>query len=661
MLNIDALRESTSRFSVMVAGHPWSNDTTRAEQSIVRSDGVSVTITTYCDPATGLVVEEERLVFPDSPAIEWVLRLRNEGESDTPLLSEILPLDMVIERPAASVTLPLRTQFTSAGHYIQQKSDFVLHYMRGGVATTEDYQPLQQPLGESGAATFDFGAGSGRSSDPYLPFFNLQYDDAAGMIVAVGWSGQWHAWFDMEQPHALRLRAGMETTSLVLHPGEEIRTPRIVLLPWEGDRIDSHNQWRRFIARYHTLPLRGEQPQPQTWTNTWFSFNQGFDVNEENQKESMTAASRMGVETLVVDAGWFECRERWWDGAGSWVPRDDTFPRGIRPLTEHGRREGIDFGLWFEPERVYEGTRLWHEHPEWLLTTPEWPEGPNRLLNIGLPEAQEWFIDLVGGYVEQGMRWFRHDYNINPLPFWRGADAADRQGMTEIRYNEGLYRIYDEIHRRYPDILIEGCSSGGRRMDLETASRNHGYWATDMMCGTPEPMQAHIWGFNQYLLPHLHNTCLQTSNMPLADTPDNRYRFFSFLGGAPVICFDTRAPEVNLALGKQWLDLFKQIRHFTLGDYYPLTDYSLSLDTWAASQFYRPDLNEGIVAVFRRPESPYSTAEFHLRGLQPETTYQITELFTAGKLTLTGRELMESFEISLPQRPDVAIYRYHRC
>ncbi|OPZ26918.1 MAG: Alpha-galactosidase [Lentisphaerae bacterium ADurb.BinA184] len=405
-----------------------------------------------------------------------------------------------------------------------------------------------------------------------------------------------------------------------------------------------------------------------TWANTWFTFNCGYEVNEQNQCESIAGAASLGLEYLVADAGWYECAHPyWWDGVGSWVPRADAFPNGFAPVAARGAQGGVGFGLWFEPERAALTSRLARQHPEWMLgatrdhTAMAATVGVRHvslLVDLGLREVQDWLIGLVDTYVAQGMRWFRHDFNLDPLDLWRAADPPRRRGITEIRYIEGLYRILDEIHRRHPGLYIEGCASGGRRIDLETISRNHGYWATDMMCGTPEPMQAHVWGFNHYLLANWHNTVLQTPNAPVADTPANRYAFFSFLGGAPCLAFDLRSPQLDTVLGRRWLELFRQIRHLFMGDFYPLTACSLAPDRWLASQFHRPDLDEGVVVAFRRPHSPDGHARFPLGGLRPEGRYRLLDCLGGGETAVAGRELAAGLSVGLPDRPAVAILRY---
>jgi len=80
--------------------------------------------------------------------------------------------------------------------------------------------------------------------------------------------------------------------------------------------------------------------------------------------------------------------------------------------------------------------------------------------------------------------------------------------------------------------------------------------------------------------------------------------------------------------------------YMLVGDFYPLTSYSLQRDRWIAWQFDQPEKGEGVVQAFRRPESPYESARFKLHGLEESATYAV-ENFDGGTGTLTGKELME--------------------
>ena len=113
--------------------------------------------------------------------------------------------------------------------------------------------------------------------------------------------------------------------------------------------------------------------------------------------------------------------------------------------------------LWFEPERVHQGSWLFEKHPEWLLG-----KGGDRLLNLGNPEARKWLTDHIDKFLtEQGIDLYRQDFNFDPLGIWRESDAVDRQGIAEIRHVEGYLAFWDELRHRHPGLLIDSCAPAG--------------------------------------------------------------------------------------------------------------------------------------------------------------------------------------------------------
>ncbi len=580
------------------------------------------------DPETGLKVTWETTRYDDCPAVEWVLHFENTGDAPAPVLEDVQALDVTLRRAGGP------------------REAFVLHGARGGVCTPEDFQPIRTLLGSGESASL--AASGGRSSNKNLPFFNVDCG-GRGLVVAVGWSGQCQARFDVDSRGYLRLRAGMDRTRIALRPGERIRSPRIVVVAWEGDRLRGHNFLRRFIYRHKTPLVAGCKPLPGVQCNTWFPVgDNGNLATAENQVELLEAYAPLGIEYMVMDAGWFE--GLWPTGVGNWTVRPDAFPRGLKPVGEAAERAGIRFGMWFEPERVCEGTKLDREHPQWLLRVGD---NPTKLLNLGLPEVQEWFLDMVCRYVDEvPLGYFRHDFNMNPLPYWQAADGPDRAGMTEIRYVEGLYRIWDELHRRYPGMLIEGCASGGRRIDLESISRCHTYWKSDLY-GDFTANQGHVYGASLYLPGNYLNT-------PISDLSKDPYGFRSQLGGALCLAWDPRRKGFPMDRAAERIEQFKSLRHLAVGDFYPLMDPSVDPMHWTGYQFHRDDLGEGMVLLFRRPRSPYPAVQIRLRGLEPESDYELTDVDKNEPRTLTGRALSEPMRIELDQRPGSVLLRYRR-
>jgi alpha-galactosidase len=183
---------------------------------------------TYIDPATGLQVECECTLFEDFPSIEWLLRVRNTSTQETPVLANLQAID---------------TALTGATHW-------KLHRARGSSADKDDFAPMVDDL--TPGKTVHLAPVGGRSSNTVaLPFFNLQTDNG-GVAFAIGWSGQWAADFWVEEGNTLRLRSGMERTHLKLHPGEAIRTPRILLMFWQGD--DEFVGFNRFAPVFVATP-----------------------------------------------------------------------------------------------------------------------------------------------------------------------------------------------------------------------------------------------------------------------------------------------------------------------------------------------------------------------------------------------------------------------
>lgn len=651
LLHSDVNLATTPPFSFYYGGRPsrellagWKR--TVAER--VNGDGRRQCEVTYTDPETRLELVSNVTLYDEEPAAEWMIVLRNKGEQDTPILERIQPLDLQLE--------------------MAKGGELVLHYANGSTCSPTDYQPFDQPLKPE--SEFVLQPVGGRSSNGRLPFFNLDWG-TGGLVAAIGWSGQWQCRINRDAGKGVTLAAGQQTTRFVLHPGESVRTPRILLVGWSGDRLRGHNGLRRLIYRYHTPLLAGERPLPPVQCNTWFPVgDDGGKASEQNQIELLEAYRELGIEYLVMDAGWYGDTPNWAENTGTWRPRRDTFPQGLKPVGDAAQRCGIRFGLWFEPERVVRGTQLDQSHPEWLLKVDE---SGDRLLNLGSPEAQQWFIDLVSQYVDDvPLGYFRHDFNIDPLPFWLKADPPDRQGITEIRYIEGLYRVWDTLRAKYPNLLMEGCASGGRRIDLESIGRFHTYWKTDLY-GNLLANQSHVWGMNLYLPAHLFNTPLfdLTSN-PLYspsvavdagafDLRTDPYAFHSLIGGALCTGWDPREEGFDRELAAARIREFKAVRHLTSGDFYPLLPYTLEADQWIGYQFHRDDLDDGLVLAFRREKSAYASVDVALRGLRPQQTYELTCSDDSQSRRATGAELAHRLRIAIDRCPGSVLIRYKRA
>jgi alpha-galactosidase len=606
---------------------------------------------TYTDPETGLIVRATLTAFPDFPAVEWVLEFENPGTAATPILEDIRPLDTLWRSPGG---------------------DPVIHYARGATCSMDDYEPLRRVLNAKGR--LDVQPGGGRSSSDYLPFFNLEWK-GGGVVVGIGWSGEWAASFIHDTGPEFRARAGMALTHLKLEPGERIRTPRILTLFWEGgDRLRGHNLLRRFLLRHHHPPA-GRMPLCHA---SWGGSS--AEVHLANIRVMLE--QKLPADYYWIDAEWFGTG-KWHKNPGDWRVKQDLYPQGFKPISDTLHKASRKFLLWFEPERVCEGTPWDREHPEWLLQVPKakrvynwgasqadpaWVRNESfrnqivdndRLFNLGVPEARRFFTDYLSARIDEfGIDCFRHDANIAPLEFWRAADAPDRQGITEIRWVTGLYAFWDELLRRHPGLVIDNCASGGRRIDLESLDRTLPLYRTDF-AENSIAHQCHSLG----LMLWVPQNATSAGGLIGADN----YRVRSAMSsGMEYGLFDRPGPPKSLAgipfdQIRRTLEQYRSIQKYYYGDYYPLTHYSQAADAWMAYQLDLPESGEGLVVALKRPASPFPRAAFQLRGLDRDASYEVRNLDGGPPSAAGGAELLDrGLEVTLPGKPDSALLHYRR-
>jgi alpha-galactosidase len=224
--------------------------------------------------------------------------------------------------------------------------------------------------------------------------------------------------------------------------------------------------------------------------------------------------------------------------------------------------------------------------------------------------------------------------------------------MTEIRYVEGHYEMWDELRARHPGLLIDNCASGGRRIDIETCSRSVPLWRSDTSCsaGHPEWNQSQTWGLSLYI--PLHTAC--------GWTPEP-YDFRSSATGGAVCQWDYLNPAFPMDLAKATIAEIRANQPYWYGDFYPLTPCSTTTDHWIAYQFHRPDLDARIALAFRRKDSIYPAITMTLHGLRSDGQYKVEFIGDNRHITtkqMTGKELMSDYELRLAKKGSSLLIRY---
>jgi alpha-galactosidase len=598
----------------------------------------------FHDDESGVTCRLEARQFAEFTAVEWIAYFSNESEGDSPVLEDVRALDL-----AWLASAPAR-----------------LHAAKGSDERPDDFQPVVEDLStiRSDFRTVRLESGDvGRSSISNLPFMNIETGDE-GLVVAIGWTGQWSAEIGREPATgAIRVQAGMDGIHLRLQPGESIRTPRILLMPWQGEPIDGNNLLRRYLLAHCVPQVNGRPLEAPSCLATWG----GQPTPQHQACISRLAEQDLKFDCYWVDAGWYgtattPCPDvfsgEWWK-CGDWRVNPLYHEGGLTPLSASIHAAGMKFLLWIDMESASQGVPLTREHPEWFLSRTSGPrqENDGLLLNLGHPEALAYAIETVSELIRNhGVDWYRQDFNLfRPIDCWNTHDAPDRQGITQIRHIEGLYAFWDELRRRFPDLLIDNCASGGRRIDLETLSRSIPLWRSDYGCfaeAEADGLQVHAAGLACWV-PISSGGCV----CPPGDT----YYFRSNLSAALVeggFCNDVSTFEAFLAgtddypwaWYRRMLDEYYSARPLFYGDVYPLTSITTLPDAWLAYQLHRPDLDQGLILAFRRAQSPHPDAVFRLKGLDPSQCYRFIDadsgqyyIFPAATLAETG------LTVSLPE------------
>ncbi|MGA9473475.1 MAG: alpha-galactosidase [Terriglobales bacterium] len=634
-------------------------------------DGRTEHVVTWTDPKTGFEVRVRALEFADSPVVEWTAYFKNDGNVDAPILEYVQALD--ISFPVSGEGIP------------------AILYSKGcGVMDTYALQKKSLNQLES----FQISSTSGGKTVDTIPFFDI-HTAGHGLIGALGWPGTWAINFSRATEAAIAVSAGMGAMHLSLHPGEEIRTPEVLLLPWDGDDIDAHNVLRRHILKYHTPQYDGKPVVLPVSHLGWGGMKTSTSLRLIDQ----ITKENIGFENFWMDAGWYGTdrpvdefqifgKEDWFLHAGNWrvneVPHPDG--KGLRPISDAAHAKGMKFLLWFEPERAVVGTPLTVQHPDWFIgeVTTHFegntarPLVKFRMFDFGNPAARQFMIDSISDLIDkEGIDVYRQDCNFALAPFWEQADTSDRQGITQIRYAEGLLAFWDGLRRRHPQLVLDIV----QRADLETISRAVDLSRADYpVSPDADPIGAQVSTEGlAYWRPHF-GTLLQVR-------PNDTYHFRS--GMAPGLAFalfnvagypNQVGNFIPADFPYDWMRnmvaQLKLVRPYYYGDYYPLLPCSLNSDCytdpskersaafeWAAWQFNRPELGDGMIQAFRRDEDTETTKNLVLRGLDPAATYEVTDLDTKAAKRISGKDLMHSglpVEIATKRSAVIILYKKAR-
>lgn len=577
--------------------------------------------------------------YDDSDCIEWYMELQNITEYDSPIISDvdIARLQIAFDEKSS----PIFIDYNGSN---EQMCDFMER-------RTQLFHNARRLLRCEG----------GRASSITMPYFNLLLEDR-GYTFAIGWSGQWQA--EMLRPGDVGLvliTAGMENASFRLHAGEKVTLPRMLAQHTYGTEAEVFNAYRRFALK-HVVPQKNGKPiQAPICLGSWG----GAGTAKHLERISKVQEYDLKHEIYWIDAGWYgnvelgnnESDGSWYRnaGIGDWQPSEFLYPNGMTEISKAAHKAGLGFLLWFEPERsVCENSRV-NKHPDWYIGPRK--KGGDVMLDLGHPEALKWITGVMADAIrENNMRVLRIDFNYGPLKFWNYADAPDRKGISELRYVAGFYKMWDDLLKEFPELIIDNCASGGRRLDYEALRRSIPLFRTDYACfghlAKPSATQLQTYYLARFVPVNSTSTFIADGDI---------YRFRSAMSAGINVDVDLESGDRALyALCNQAIDEEKRFRNYTCGNMWPLTGCSPSDQDWMAYQLHLSEEDKGVIVAYRRDACQISRMDIQLQEINEAFTYSMHDVDEGALSDVSGSELQRGWPLVIPSKRSCRMIYYRR-
>lgn len=324
-----------------------------------------------------------------------------------------------------------------------------------------------------------FSSCRGVSSHQHNPFIAVTSSDTSednGEVVAMNliFSGNFVAEYESDEKTQLRVNIGEKLMhgGIVLKDGDVLNSPETAIVYSNHGLGEMSRLFHKLYGKHLVNPRFANVPRPVV-VNSWESFY--FDFNEGKLLDFIDGAKGLGVDTIVLDDGWFGKRDDDTGSLGDWFIDANKLPNGLQPVIDRCRRNGFKFGIWFEPEAVNPDSRLYRNHPDWALHVKDVE---------GVTMRNQYMLDFsnpdVVDYIFDSMKLILDKYDISYVKWDSNRPLSDISDASKLfGYVRGVYRLYERLLERYPDLFIEGCSSGGGRFDAGILYYSPMIWTSD--------------------------------------------------------------------------------------------------------------------------------------------------------------------------------------
>lgn len=464
------------------------------------------------------------------------------------------------------------------------------------------------------------------------PLFCLRNDVTGDLWSAqIGWSGGCRFSVDLKAPAKTvgsRLSFAAEITGYapltMIRPGERFRTPEVYMGVVHGGLDEAVAQTHAHF-RCSVFPL--EAP-----CLVGAGMGAEHDMSVETTRSFMRQMAEMGAELFIIDAGWQNPpgEEMDWGGHnGHNVPNADRYPNGFSEVTDYCHSLGMKFGLWVEIERMGRRARLFASHKDWFARNifGDLVEG---YLDFTNPEVAEWAESELARIIsEYQVDLLRVDYNVSPRDYFSMRDiGGGAPECISLRHFAAVYKMYEDLKKRFPDVIFENCAGGGGRTDAGMMKSFHHTWVSDwqrlpysalitngMTIALPPERVDRLFagmGCHEFgsLEAHMRNTMLTHMSLNVVAPA-------SAVPNAEQMAFVRRSVALYKSFIRPFLPTAKVFHHT------PEADAALK-NGFCALEIASPAKDRAALAAFTFPNVKKDRFTVFPRGLSAEKTYLVT-------------------------------------
>lgn len=470
----------------------------------------------------------------------------------------------------------------------------------------------------------------GESSHQNNPFVTLCDNNAGedkGEVFGFNfvYSGNFYAQAEVTQHKKTRFLMGINPLDFewLLEKGESFTCPEVVMVH-SDEGIGKMS--RTFHDLYRNNLIRGEYKDKRrpilinNWEATYFNFDTDklIDIAKE--------ASKLGIEMLVMDDGWFGHRDSDNSSLGDWFVYEKKLKGGLKYLVDEVNKLGMKFGIWFEPEMISPDSELYKAHPDWAIQIKGRPLTLCReqyVLDYSRKEVRDHVYGMMKKILDSAnIEYIKWDMNRQLTEVGSATLPAERQRELWHRYVLGVYDLMDRLTTDYPHILLENCSGGGARFDPGMLYYSPQIWCSDdtdaierlkiqhgtSMCYPCSAMGAHVSDCPNHTVGR--------------NTPFKTRGHVAMVGTFGYELDVTRIPQEDRnAIPAQIEEFNKFNKLVRTGDHYRIGNM-FEDNTWDAWEFVAKDKSEALfefVQVLGRPNE--RSRRIKLKGLEADAYY----------------------------------------